>query len=320
MRRPRRPILLVGIDDAEIRAVAGALDELGFPYHFLGTRMPIELGVSRSRIAWRLGPGVPAITWSPGASAPRPFAAVYTRVLALAPTHPFDSPHWTRENFLRAGFYDGEILGLKLALLRHLQAWRIPMYNGFAAADMEVKAFRLLRMREAGLPVPESLFTQDGKSVRKLAARRKRIVYKAVAGGAEASILAPRDLLPERLGLLARAPVTFQEMVPGRDLRLYVCDSEVLASVLIHSDREVDSRGRETGYEPIRAPVELARAAVTACRLFGLRFSAVDLRLGDDGSFALLECNNHPMFAAIDAATGGAVARGLAARLARGEA
>ncbi|HVT19414.1 MAG TPA: hypothetical protein VHQ90_24955 [Thermoanaerobaculia bacterium] len=174
MRRPRRPILLVGIDDAEIRAVAGALDELGFPYHFLGTRMPIELDVSRSRIAWRLGPGLAAVTWSPGAPSPRPFAAVYTRVLALAPTHPFDSPHWTRENFLRAGFYDGEILGLKLALLRHLQAWRIPMYNGFAAADMEVKAFRLLRMREAGLPVPESLFTQDGKSVRKLAARRRR--------------------------------------------------------------------------------------------------------------------------------------------------
>src|SRR5262249_14219729 len=153
----------------------------------------------------------------------------------------------------------------KLALLQDLQRLGVPMYNGVALEEMEVKPFRLIRMAEAGIPIPETVFTQDPGSVRALQARHDRLIYKPVMGGARAEILRPDDLQPERARLLERAPVTFQELAPGADVRIFVCDGEVIGSVRFHTDRSVDFRGRVTGIEAIDPAPEIARAARMSC-------------------------------------------------------
>lgn len=306
------PVLIVGIDDAEVRTVMAALADLGQPYVFLSTRAPLELAVTDRQAQWCFGEQ----RWTVDAEPP-PFSAVYVRLLGLAPTHPIDSPHWTRDNFLRARFYDGEILALKMALLQHLQARGVPMYNGVSVAELEIKAWRLIALRRAGLPVPDSLFTSDPAALQRFVGRHHAIVYKPVTGGTRVRMLTDEDLGPERSRALTRAPVAFQACIPGPDLRVYVCDGEVIAAVRVHSDHEVDTRGRETGYEVIALAGELATVCVRASEVTRLRFSAVDVRGDRPGEFCLLECNNHPMFASIDRAIGGAVARGLARRLAQ---
>lgn len=303
-------VLIVGIDDAEVQAVSAALGSLGCPFDFLDTRAPVELTIAGSRAVWRL----PQRTLD---TAERPYMAVYTRLLALTPTHPYDAPHWTRDNFLRARFYDGEILALKIALLQHLQAGGAAMYNGVSVAELELKASRLVTLLRAGLPVPPSLFTQDPAALRAFAADHGELVAKPITGGTRVERLRPADFQSPRVDLLARAPVTFQPVVPGPDLRVYVCDDEILAAIRIHSDHDVDARGRETAYEAFDPESDLADACVRACRALSLRFSAVDLRAGERGQFCILECNNHPMFANIDRAIGGPIARGLARRLAQ---
>ena len=309
-----RPVLIVGVDDAEVRAVSTELERLGCPSRFLSTRAPLELDLAEDRARWRIGD--PPLALELARDAEPPFSAVFIRLLALTPTHPADSSHWTRDNFLRARFYDGEILALKLALLQHLQACGVPMYNGVSVAELELKASRLITMMQAGLPVPPSLFTQDAAALRAFAERHGELIYKPVTGGAQVRRLAATDLEPPRIDRLARAPVAFQPVVAGPDVRVYVCDGEVLGAVRIHSDHDIDARGRETGYEVLEPSASVAGACVRACAALGLRFSAVDLREGAAGEFRLLECNNHPMFANIDRALGGAVARGLALRLA----
>ncbi|GAA3012186.1 hypothetical protein [Streptosporangium longisporum] len=181
-----------------------------------------------------------------------------------------------------------------------------------------LKLDQLRRLREAAVPVPRTLATNDPDAVAGFArATAGLVVYKPLAGGALCRRITPGDLRPERLRLLATAPVLFQEEVPGRNLRVYVVDDEVAASYEIVSE-ELDFRGAERAVLP-EPPSEQERdACVRAARACGLTFTGVDVRRRDDGTFAVLECNPSPMFAAIERRTGSAgVTRALAALLCR---
>ncbi|MFI6512242.1 RimK family alpha-L-glutamate ligase [Streptosporangium sp. NPDC050855] len=181
-----------------------------------------------------------------------------------------------------------------------------------------LKLDQLRRLREAAVPVPRTLATNDPDAVAGFArATAGPVVYKPLAGGALCRRITPDDLRPERLRLLATAPVLFQEEVPGRNLRVYVVDGEVAASYEIVSE-ELDFRGAERAVLP-EPPSEQERdACLRAARACGLTFTGVDVRRRDDGTFAVLECNPSPMFAAVERRTGSAgVTRALAALLCR---
>ncbi|HEX2054673.1 MAG TPA: ATP-dependent carboxylate-amine ligase, partial [Actinomycetota bacterium] len=130
-----------------------------------------------------------------------------------------------------------------------------------------------------------------------------RVVYKPLAGGALARRLAKEDLGAERLRLLGASPVLFQEEVPGRNIRAYVVDGEVIASYEIVSD-ELDYRGSESAVLPEDLQDEEVAACLRASEACGMIFTGIDIRRRPDGSFAVLECNPSPMFAAIEARQG----------------
>lgn len=180
------------------------------------------------------------------------------------------------------------------------------LVNEPSALDQHfVKLEQLARLRAAGVPVPRTLATNDPETLARFAAEVGSVVYKPLAGGALCRRLAPEDFSDERLAALARAPVLFQEEVRGRNMRIYVVGGRVAAAYEIVSD-EVDYRGSEK--EVVAAELTEAEhdAAVRAAEACAMPFTGLDLKRGGGGRFAVLECNPSPMFAAIEARTGGA--------------
>ncbi|MGC5014322.1 ATP-grasp domain-containing protein [Streptosporangium sp. DT93] len=179
-----------------------------------------------------------------------------------------------------------------------------------------LKLEQLRRLREAGVPVPRTLATNDPDAVVGFARATGPIVYKPLAGGALCRRVTPEDLRPERLRLLATAPVLFQEEIPGRNLRVYVVGGEVAASYEIVSD-ELDFRGAERDVFPAAPSPQERDACLRAARACGMTFTGIDVRRRDDGTFAVLECNPSPMFAAVERRTGSSGVTGALAALLR---
>ncbi|MFC0396449.1 ATP-grasp domain-containing protein [Paenibacillus mendelii] len=160
------------------------------------------------------------------------------------------------------------------------------------------KPYQLEMLRQASIPVPDTLVTGNGAHVRAFANRRS-IVYKPVAGGAHCQQLTEQDLQPERLEALAQAPVLFQEFVEGQDIRVFVLDSQVIAAFEIESEG-IDYRTGSAKVTPVSITDELSDLCIRACKTLGLVFSGVDLKQRSDGSVILIECNPSPMFEGFD--------------------
>jgi hypothetical protein len=175
-----------------------------------------------------------------------------------------------------------------------------------AAAQHFLKLEQLELLRAARIPVPRTLASNDPDAVVEFASRLPGpMVYKPLAGGGLCRRATAADLRPPRLRALAAAPVLFQEEVAGRNIRVYVVGGEVVAGYEIVSDA-LDYRGAETAVHatvPTDAERAACRGAAAAC---GMLLTGIDVRRRPDGSFALLECNPSPMFAAIERRTGGA--------------
>lgn len=196
----------------------------------------------------------------------------------------------------RQSFITGFVLALGRAGAR--------LVNEPSALDQHfVKLEQLARLRAAGVPVPRTLATNDPEALARFAARVGSVVYKPLAGGALCRRLTPEDFSDERLAALARAPVFFQEEARGRNMRIYVVGGRVAAAYEILSD-EVDYRGSEKGVVGAELTEAERDAAVRAAEACAMPFTGLDLKRGEDGRFAVLECNPSPMFAAIEARTG----------------
>jgi glutathione synthase/RimK-type ligase-like ATP-grasp enzyme len=173
------------------------------------------------------------------------------------------------------------------------------------------KLEQLTRLRSAGLRVPRGTATNDPEQVRAFREATGRAVYKPLAGGALVRELTDADLSEERLAKLARAPVLFQELVPGVDVRAFVCDGRVVAAFAIDTDA-LDYRGQEKGVTETPLDEEEETMALAASTALGMRFAGVDVKRGPDGP-VLLDVNPSPMFAGFENRTG---ARAVSAALA----
>lgn len=189
----------------------------------------------------------------------------------------------------------------------------IPVYNGMLSSVRITKPFQLALLREAGLPVPVTRWTNDPMEVCSFA-RGSRVAYKPVTGGAATRELTADDLKPARLQQLSRSPVTFQNLLPGEDLRVYVLDGEVIAAIQIVTE-SIDFRGKEDGFILVDLPSDVCQQCVTAAQVIGLRFTGMDLKRDDENTFRFLEVNSSPMFLGFDARAGTDVGGHLARRL-----
>ena len=287
------PVVLVGsAEDEHVAAVRAALTKGGVEAVVLDSLKFPE----RTRISMTDAP--PGISVD-GKALPLP-ACAYVRSLYVSPVAfgvnvdaEMDSDWRTTMTIFRE---KGEML---LSLLLRWEEAGVPLYNSLTAADRIRKPFQLALLAGAGLPVPQTLWSNDPEAVRAFAAAHGRVAYKPVAGGAATKELGSEDLTERRLATLANAPVTFQELLPGEDLRVFVLDGEIVSAYRIHT-AALDYRQNEEKVESIALEPGMAELCRTATAKVGLRFTGMDLKRAADGSPRILELNPSPMFLGFD--------------------
>lgn len=242
-------------------------------------------------------------------------SAVYVRDLALSPVGMnVDLDAEIRRDWRRTMAALRERSDFVLSILYRWERAGVPIYNPFSAYTRITKPYQLALLAEAGLPVPATRWTNDPDVVREFA-RTRRVAYKPVAGGAATKELQPHDLEDDRLGRLRAAPVCFQELLPGQDLRVYVVDGEVVAGIRIVSDA-LDFRQHEQAMEAVPLDDALRAICVRATAALGLRFTGMDIKMDVHGEPKILELNPSPMFLGFDQRAGTDVLGALCAALA----
>ena len=250
-----------------------------------------------------------------GRSLARP-AAVYLRDFYTSPLSPWlDMNAEMEQNWRRALVAMREKGQLLFSLVSRWAELGVPIYNPPSPEWRLAKPFQLAVLEATGLPVPATLWTNDPEQVRAFAANR-RVIYKPVAGGAATKELRPEDLTDERLRTLSGAPVTFQQLLPGDNYRVYCLDGRVVASFRITS-AEIDFRQNEETLEETTLPDDVLQQCLNAASVLGLRWTGMDLRDDGEGTLRFLELNSSPMFLGFDARAGtdvlGALVDALAA-------
>ena len=306
---PARPVLLVGSpDDAHVSEVARRVSQEGVEAVVVDTLTFPQ----QTRLA--LTEGLEGITLD-GRRLERP-GAVYLRSYH---SHPLafgvDAREAMDDDWRTTLVAFREKSTLLLGLVGRWEAMGVPLYNPLSADWRTPKPVQLALLEHAGLPVPRTLWANDPEAVRRFAAGG-RVAYKPVEGGAATRELGPEDLTDARLGALEAAPVTFQELMPGEDVRVYVLDGEIIASLRITSSA-LDFRQHEERIESFELPPEVARQCLRATEVVGLRWTGMDLKRDARGTLRFLELNASPMFLGFDARAGTDILGQLARRLAR---
>ena len=290
------PIALVGSpEDAHVAAVARALEEQGVDTVVVdGMKFPDDI-----RISLRDELGSIEVE---GRNVGHP-SAVYVRDIyahALSPL--VDIGDEMEQSWRRTLIALREKAQVMFSILGRWSELGIPVYNPPSPEWRLAKPFQLSLLANAGLPIPETLWTNDPVAVKDFA-RDRKVIYKPVAGGAATKELGPDDLTDDRLRALAGAPVTFQEFLEGDNYRVYVIDGEVVACLRITSEA-IDFRQNEEIVEAATLPDEVLKQCVRATEVVGLRWTGMDLRDDGTGTLKFLELNSSPMFLGFDARAG----------------
>jgi hypothetical protein len=198
--------------------------------------------------------------------------------------------------------------------------------NPPAADEAGQRKVRQLQLaRQAGLPVPETLITNDPSAALAFAAERleRGVIRKAFRNISEAprstALVTADDLA--RIGDVRYAPVTFQQFVPAAlDLRVIVVEDEIFAAA-IRSEPEYRTDYRpgigSAEFFPYTMPDDVASALLTLHRRLGLVYGASDFRVTPDGQHVFLEVNPAGEYLFASERTGQPVPQAIAACLER---
>lgn len=284
------PIVVVGsLTDDHARAVHDGLRARGHePFVLDAQRFPEDLPIS-------LGHTSDEVVIA-GRRIGRP-AAAYVRSLYSSPAGfgvADDVDEAMQEDWRRTLMAFRERSTLLSAVVLRWERAGTAMYNPVSTGGNITKPYQLALLQAAGLPVPATLWSNDPEAVKRFCGEREAI-YKPVAGGAATRKVEASDLVDARLARLGAAPVCFQELLPGEDLRVYVIDGKVICAMRIVTDA-IDFRQHEQRIEPITLDEQLARQCVRAAEVIGLRYTGMDLKGDREGGYKILELNPSAMF------------------------
>ncbi len=168
---------------------------------------------------------------------------------------------------------------------------------------LQYKPVELELARQEGLTLPKTLITNDPERVRAFLDAVPEVVYKPAFGGSECRLVGEKELA--HLAQVRVSPVTFQECVRGKSIRIMVVDGQVVSAVRLVSDY-LDYRSDpaysagQTPYETVELPADLCAAAVRVVDRYGLYFSGIDFIETEAGEYVFLEANASPMYMDIE--------------------
>ncbi len=194
---------------------------------------------------------------------------------------------------------DGWVVQERLNLLHHLAAGGVPVESAPERLGVAVNRYRMtVELVRAGVPVPETVVTEDVAEARSAVERFGAAVLKPLftsKGRGMQRLDASLDLG----ALLARwraedtGPFYLQRFVkhPGRDLGVAVLEGEFLGAYwrVARDDQWMTTILSGGRYEKADPPGEAVAIALRAARHFGLLFTGVDLMESPDGGFVVLE-------------------------------
>lgn len=188
------------------------------------------------------------------------------------------------------------------------------------------KTYQLAVAESLGLPIPDTLVTNDPRAAREFVHRREpgQTVFKCFTGTPiawrETRMVTSEEL--ENLELVRIAPVIFQEYVPGVDVRVTVVGERIFAAEMDVSDAEypVDFRMNLNRARPNETslPPEIVEGIHRLMGRLGLVYGALDFRRRADGEHLFLEINPAGQWLFVEEATGQPITRALAEQLAAG--
>jgi glutathione synthase/RimK-type ligase-like ATP-grasp enzyme len=187
--------------------------------------------------------------------------------------------------------------------------------NGWQAFQLhQTKPVQFALVAALGIPVPDTLLTNDPEAVRQFVAGHPHSIFKPVQGGAHTRPVAQRHLSDENLKNLAVAPVTIQEEVPGTNIRVFVAGTRIMACEINTAD--LDYRDDpDPRIEVVSLPSEVESQCAQVARALQLVWTGIDLRRTPEGRFVFLEANPSPMFLGFESRTGLPLTESLAALL-----
>jgi hypothetical protein len=188
------------------------------------------------------------------------------------------------------------------------------------AIDMHAyKGYQLQLMQRQRIRIPQTLITNDADELRAFHERLNgKVIFKPVRGGAHTARLSEDDLRPERLRELAQAPVQFQELIEGVDIRVYVIGADLFAAEIRSStlDFRADPHAEIV---PLKLPDTVMEDCFLLAKTLGLAMSGIDIRKTPEGEYVFLEGNPAPMFIHFENRTGYPISDRLADMLIAGK-
>jgi hypothetical protein len=183
------------------------------------------------------------------------------------------------------------------------------------------KMTQLTNAKQAGLSVPETIVTNDIRAAREFIEKHDhRVVYK-VFRGPETGFVPTRRLTAkdiERLRTVRLAPVIFQELIEGTDVRITVVDEHLFAATIVSGKEHARYDSRiDMGAKISPITLESSIEANIRClmKVLDLRYGAFDFRLDGHGVFHFLEVNPGGQFLYIEIASGLPIALAMAKAL-----
>lgn len=202
----------------------------------------------------------------------------------------------------------------------HLLSQQAFWVNPWLEAQLaENKPNQLRLAKEVGLPIPETLFTNDPVRIRRfLADHGGRILYKCLMTRAwtdgqklwmpYASVVEERDLPADRA--LRGAPGIYQELVEkDHELRVNVIGKKIFSAKILSQETTTGKLDWRKSYaeltiEPHELDSTVARACLEMMDRLGLVFGCFDFIVTPEGEHVFLEVNQMGQFLFVEIYSG----------------
>jgi glutathione synthase/RimK-type ligase-like ATP-grasp enzyme len=191
--------------------------------------------------------------------------------------------------------------GLAESLLMGLETRWVNGWEGFELHQR--KPYALSLIARLGIRVPRTICSNDPSALKEFAFREQDVIFKPIQGGTHTERLRRDRLTDANLIGLELAPVTFQEEIPGTDIRVFVAGDRCHALEVRTPELDFRDDPRPEIF-PVELPPAVAEQSVTIARTLKLLWTGIDYRLTPDGEYVFLEANPSPMFMGFEKATG----------------
>lgn len=191
--------------------------------------------------------------------------------------------------------------GLAESLLMGIETRWVNGWEGFELHQR--KPYALSLIARLGIRVPRTICSNDPAALKEFAVREKDVIFKPIQGGTHTERLRHDRLTDANLIGLELAPITFQEEIPGTNIRVFVAGERCLALEVRTPELDFRDDPRPEIF-PVELPSVIAEQSVTIARTLKLLWTGIDYRLTPDGQYVFLEANPSPMFMGFEKATG----------------